>query len=339
MDQKNQSRRQKSTVRAAANQPRAPRQAPAGGSYQPNPRRARDEEARRRQAKGLMRRRRRRMKLFTMLIGLVLAVTGLVLAVTVLFKVTGYRVENPTGAVLSSVNEAGEPMETADLGPYTEQQIIDALAVSVGDNIFGFSAEERELLISRSLPELDTVKVRRSLPGTVVVQATPATAAYTVAYGAQWAVLSESCKVMRIEASRPAGLVELQGIEASMADPGVRIQLAAAPDPAATSDATVSDTTPDEALELLLAELETNGLLDGLTAVQLGDLNEFSFTYEDRLKVLLGTSNNLDYKIRLTARVVLAADGLSATDRGTLDVSHMNDGGTINPVFSPGSIE
>lgn len=339
MDQKNQSRRQKSAVRAAANQPRAPRQTPSKGSYRPNPRRASDEQARRRQAKGLMRRRRRRLKLFTMLIGLVLALTGLVLAMTVLFKVTDYRVENPTGAVLSSVNEAGETVETADLGPYTVQQVIDALAVSRGDSIFGFSAAERELLISRTLPELESVKVRRSLPGTVVVQATPATAAYTVAYGTQWAVLSESCKVMRIEDSRPAGLVELQGIAATVADPGVRIQLAASPDPAATSDATVSGTTPDQALELLLAELEANGLLDGLTAVQLGDLNEFSFVYEDRLKVRLGTSNNLDYKLRLTARVVLAADGLSASDRGTLDVSHMNEGGTINPVFSPGSIE
>ena len=41
--------------------------------------------------------------------------------------------------------------------------------------------------------------------------------------------------------------------------------------------------------------------------------------------------------LRLTARVVLGADGLAPTDRGTLDVSSMTKAGTINPVFSPGA--
>ena len=152
-------------------------------------------------------------------------------------------------------------------------------------------------------------------------------------------------------------MVELQGIEAAQAEPGSRIQLSQ-PAPAegaestpqesavgasqdgsaasATPEPETAETTADEALNQLLDGLEQNGLLDGLTAVQLGDLEEFSFTYQGRLKIRLGTSNNLDYKLRLTARVVLGADGLAPTDRGTLDVSSMTKAGTINPVFSPG---
>ena len=227
----------------------------------------------------------------------------------------------------------------------------------MGDNIFGFSAKDRQILLERALPELETVQVRRSLPSTVVVQVEPATAAYKVAYGDQWAVLSTSCKVMRLEEEEPEGLVELQGIEAAQAEPGSRIQLSQ-PAPAegaestpqesavgasqdgsaasATPEPETAETTADEALSQLLDGLEQNGLLDGLTAVQLGDLEEFSFTYQGRLKIRLGTSNNLDYKLRLTARVVLGADGLAPTDRGTLDVSSMTKAGTINPVFSPG---
>ena len=221
--------------------------------------------------------------------------------------------------------------------------------MNVGDNIFGFSAKDRQILLEPALPELETVQVRRSLPSTVVVQVEPATAAYKVAYGDQWAVLSTSCKVMRLEEEEPEGLVELQGIEAAQAEPGTRIQLsqpaaaegaASAPQEGSAASATpgpeTAVTTADEALSELLAGLEQNGLLDGLTAVQLGNLEEFSFTYQDRLKIRLGTSNNLDYKLRLTARVVLGADGLAPTDRGTLDVSSMTKAGTINPVFSPG---
>ena len=151
--------------------------------------------------------------------------------------------------------------------------------------------------------------------------------------------------------------MELQGIEAAQAEPGSRIQLSqtapaegaestpqesavgASQDgsaASATPEPETAETTADEALSQLLDGLEQNGLLDGLTAVQLGNLEEFSFTYQGRLKIRLGTSNNLDYKLRLTARVVLGADGLAPTDRGTLDVSSMTKAGTINPVFSPG---
>lgn len=338
MDQNNRNRNRKGAVRAAANQNRPPRErgqgrgAPNGADY-----RQRQEALRRKRAKSMMNRRRKRLRLLALFVAVVLAAVGLVLAVTVLFKVASFRVENT------------DKRDPVDLGPYTEEQILQALAVNLGDNIFGFSAKDRQILLERALPELETVQVRRSLPSTVVVQVEPATAAYKVAYGDQWAVLSTSCKVMRLEEEEPEGLVELQGIEAAQAEPGTRIQLsqpaaaegaASAPQEGSAASATpgpeTAVTTADEALSELLAGLEQNGLLEGLTAVQLGDLEEFSFTYQDRLKIRLGTSNNLDYKLRLTARVVLGADGLAPTDRGTLDVSSMTKAGTINPVFSPG---
>lgn len=345
MDQNNRNRNRKGAVRAAANQNRPPRERGQGRGAPGADYRQRQEALRRKRAKSMMKRRRKRLRLLALFVAVVLAAVGLVLAVTVLFKVASFRVENT------------DKRDPVDLGPYTEEQILQALAVNVGDNIFGFSAKDRQILLERALPELETVQVRRSLPSTVVVQVEPATAAYKVAYGDQWAVLSTSCKVMRLEEEEPEGLVELQGIEAAQAEPGSRIQLSQ-PAPAegaestlqesaagasqdgsaasATPEPETAETTADEALSQLLDGLEQNGLLDGLTAVQLGDLEEFSFTYQGRLKIRLGTSNNLDYKLRLTARVVLGADGLAPTDRGTLDVSSMTKAGTINPVFSPG---
>ena len=345
MDQNNRNRNRKGAVRAAANQNRPPREHGQGQGAPGADYRQRQETLRRKRAKSMMKRRRKRLRLLALFVAVVLAAVGLVLAVTVLFKVASFRVENT------------DKRDPVDLGPYTEEQILQALAVNVGDNIFGFSAQDRQILLERALPELETVQVRRSLPSTVVVQVEPATAAYKVAYGDQWAVLSTSCKVMRLEEEEPEGLVELQGIEAAQAEPGSRIQLSQ-PAPAegaestpqesavgasqdgsaasATPEPETAETTADEALSQLLDGLEQNGLLDGLTAVQLGDLEEFSFTYQGRLKIRLGTSNNLDYKLRLTARVVLGADGLAPTDRGTLDVGSMTKAGTINPVFSPG---
>ena len=229
MDQNNRNRNRKGAVRAAANQNRPPRErgqgrgAPNGADY-----RQRQEALRRKRAKSMMNRRRKRLRLLALFVAVVLAAVGLVLAVTVLFKVASFRVENT------------DKRDPVDLGPYTEEQILQALAVNVGDNIFGFSAKDRQILLERALPELETVQVRRSLPSTVVVQVEPATAAYKVAYGDQWAVLSTSCKVMRLEEEEPEGLVELQGIEAAQAEPGTRIQLS---QPAAAEGA---DSAPQE---------------------------------------------------------------------------------------------
>ena len=45
----------------------------------------------------------------------------------------------------------------------------------------------------------------------------------------------------------------------------------------------------------------------------------------------LGTANNLDYKVRFAAYIILdtGGDGLAGSDRGTLDVSDQQTDGTI----------
>lgn len=53
------------------------------------------------------------------------------------------------------------------------------------------------------------------------------------------------------------------------------------------------------------------------------------------MSVQLGTANNLDYKIRFAAYIILdtGGDGLASSDRGTLDVSDQQTDGTIQPRF------
>ena len=51
-----------------------------------------------------------------------------------------------------------------------------------------------------------------------------------------------------------------------------------------------------------------------------------AFLYQGRISVLLGTLNELDYKLRLAKYVLINEDGkgCSPTDTGMLDLSHLS---------------
>ena len=91
-----------------------------------------------------------------------------------------------------------------------------------------------------------------------------------------------------------------------------------------------------EVLMQLLDCLETDGLSDGVTALDITDLSKISFTYQDRIQVLVGNSNRMDYKVRLAGVAILNPDkGLAASDKGTLDVSYQQTDGEIKGYFAP----
>lgn len=283
--------------------------------------------------------RRRRALLGALGVLAVLAI-GMVLSVNLLFKVTDFKLENL------------DRTTPANTGIYSEQEIIDALGIQVGDNLFGFSTTEKTQALTLALPYLETVEVGIQMPGTVVVKLEPAVERFMMEYGDQWLVLSPSCKVLQITDTQPSGLIWLEGtlVEGSTVTPGVEIHLAdynsldqltdeleASPAPSATPTPETAQSSADDALDRIVQNLEDYGLLDGTTLISMQDMSELNFLYQGRISVVLGTDNNLDYKIRMAAYALLDQDGkgLSASDRGTLDVSYQFQDGEIRAYFDP----
>lgn len=310
---------------------------------------------RRRMTRGEMRRRRRRRRIIAFALLLALVALGVALSVTVLFKVEGFRLEGP--------EKGTEP----DTGIYTEDAILAALNVPLGENIFQFSLAEKEQAMAAALPYLETIQVRRSLPGTVVVRVTPAVERYAIGCAGGWAVLSGRFKVLQVAPDAPEGLVQITGAEAL--DPVAGFPLAILED---TVDAAVGDAAVDaatagtagsagsssapssesgegeeaeqpwlEAVTEVLNGLEACGLSGEVTSLELGGLTEISFVYQGRVRVLLGTANNLDYKLEWASRLLKNenGEGLLETDKGRLDISHLRSDGSIQPVFSPGALD
>ena len=284
----------------------------------PNRRRKKrpDESARRRQvSRGEMRRRRRRRRWVAFFFVLFLMAVGFILSVTVLFKVKHIVVENL------------DKTTPANTGIYTEDAILGALAVPMEENLFGFSAAQKQAEMELQLPYLETIKVRRRLPDTVVVQVTPATESWCAKTSAGWVILSDGLKVLKVQPDQPDSLPVITGLGANAPTPGRYLSM----------------TTQDQAEQIadLMDQLYGEGIAEQCTRIDMGLGTEAYFVYEGRVKVLLGTFNNLDYKVSVAALLLKNESGeyLGSTDRGTLDVSSQLDEAVHRFAFSPGSFE
>lgn len=256
-------------------------------------------------------------------------VIGIAISMRLLFKVTDFRLENMDRST------------PANTGIYSEQEIIDALGLQVGENLFDFSGTAKAQELLGAMPYLDAARVNVQIPGTVVVKVQPATERFAIEYNNTWLVLNPQRKILRAADAQPDGLILLQArtIEGQTAQPGTVLALdtynslddAATAATVETAQANAADT-----VAAMLTSLEAYGLRDGVSVLSVEDMSELNFLYQGRISVKLGTANNLEYKIRLAAATILDAEkGLTENDHGTLDVSYTRADGDIYAYFQP----
>lgn len=244
------------------------------------------------------RRRRIRRGIFMGVFAAVLIVTAFSVSAAVLFKIKAITVHAPDGEL-----------------PYEESQILAAFGHTVGENLFGFGLEGVQANITNALPYLENVKVERRLPDTVIITASPAVEQSTIESTYGWAVCSEREKVLRIEAQPPEGLIRIDGARADSPLPGQQLKL--------------TETDKQPILRALLEKTAAQGLVP-INEIDLTSTLEISILYQDRIRIVLGTENEMDYKLDWAWRMVTPGqteDSLGDAERGTLDVSSRGEDG------------
>ena len=92
------------------------------------------------------------------------------------------------------------------------------------------------------------------------------------------------------------------------------------------------------ALATLQTKLDEYGMRSDVTRIEFADTEQIAFLYQDRISVLLGTLNDLDYKLDRARYMLNNEDGkgCAATDTGRLDFSHVSAGSTRKIYFAQG---
>ena len=314
-----QQRYKNQRLRPAQQQPRDPVQ--------------REKRKKRRLTRAALKRRRmlRRLMAFVTLLAVIAA--GVYLTMTMLFKIGTIQVQTADGTVVQEV------------GGYSSSQILQALGVQTEENIFSFDPAAKEAELEKQFPLLESIRVVRDYPNTVVVQVTEAVPTYAMQTKSGWLTLSDQFKILACGSAQPEGLKTLYGGETKTTAPGEQLSFAAedAADSTAASDSAAAS-SPEEAdkkietLTALQAKLEEYELLDDVTRMEFADTDQVAFLYQDRVSVLLGTLNDLDYKLDRARYVLTNADGkgCAPTDTGRLDFSHVSAGSTRKIYFAQG---
>ena len=310
---------------------------PAQGAPQQSPAR-REMRKKRKVTRATLRRRRmlRRLTAFAMLLCVIGA--GIYLTMTMLFRINSIQVQTPDGK------------QVTEIAGYSADSILQRMGVQLEENIFSFEPSEKAAVLEQNFPLLGSIKVIRDYPNTVVVQVTEAVPAYAVQNGNKWLVISDKWKILSEESTQPEGLCTLYGGKLQDTTPGQGFWFVDDADAASASGSASGSETAEsesavstendrmEALRTLRSKLEEYGLSQDVTRLEVADTEQLAFLYQDRISVLLGTLNDLDYKLDRARYVLTNADGKGCgpTDTGRLDFSHTSASSTRKIYFAQG---
>ena len=219
-------------------------------------------------------------KLLTMLLIVVLVIFGL----TLFFKV--------------------ETIVVTGLGHDTAEAVITASGIQ----LMLVNRSETASQIVAGLPYVKSVKVRKQLPSTIVLELTQARPAAAVIseYGDLWLVSDEGKLLEQITPDDAQAYLQISGFQILLPAPGEQPELDEE-----------SQEKMDVALDLIAA-LQSVELSVPVTSMDLEYLYDINLYCSDRFQVRLGGAQDLDYKLRY---LQAAMDQLTNGQSGVIDLT------------------
>lgn len=245
--------------------------------------------AKKRNAGQKRRRRRRRsghVRTVLALFCTVVTIAAMLCAATVFFRVGEIRV--------------------VGISPYPDEQIISAAGIETGSSLIFFEKNRAIRQLFAECPYLETVRIRRSYPDTLEIIVTQSTPVAVLQSGDAYYVMSTTGKILqKTRQPEKAGLCLVTGVQLES--------------PTVGKTAKFSSEETKKPLILALNTFLENDILEEIGTVCLEELYDITFTYTDRFTVKIGTTDDLDRKIRYMQTLI--TEKISSTARGTIDVS------------------
>ena len=189
---------------------------------------------------------------------------------------------------------------------YDREVIIQAAQVKEGDNLFLLNKYDAAARIRKTLPYVETVQFRRTLPDTLSIVVTECTSPAAVIQDGQTYLLCDKGTIVdQVSPAAAKKLTQVQGL--ALIDPAVGGEAIAAQ----------GQTLTLEQLLSLLQALDERSLTGDVQSIDLSDPSQITLRYLDRFDVCFPRDTDYGYKLDYLLAVV---EKLEINETGTINM-------------------
>ena len=244
-----------------------------------------------------VRRKKKKGIAFTVFLLIVLVVVGISFCFTNLFFVESVDVKNMT-----------DSKDFVGSFPYTQEQMFEGLGIEKGMGLYDFDANEATKNAKYNLPYIESIKLTRLWPSTVVAKVHLEIPTYYVSVDNDLYIVADSLKVLEktddFEKIELYSLIHLECKNIHSCIVGEKIGI------------------PEDIEEIMLEldeKLVENKVKNEVSSIDFSDKFNLSLTYGTRYVVKRGDSKSLGVKIEFMKRIIEDRDG--DIIGGVIDVS------------------
>lgn len=190
---------------------------------------------------------------------------------------------------------------------YTANEIINAIDIEQGDNLFFFDRFAAITRVFAKLPYVQEVSVERALPDKVTIRVTESTAVAYIKLGSELWTFDEKCKVLgKAAEGEQEGLIPVVGL-----DPGTIFINE-------TLTTSTNDTRTIEYLKSVLYQIVQRGISYQVSKIDFTSTNNVSLSYGGKFTIRLGDPYATEHKFSM---MMSALAQMKDGDIGIIDVT------------------
>lgn len=194
---------------------------------------------------------------------------------------------------------------------YTTDEILSAITVSVGENMYNFDADNLADEVKTALPYISEVKIKRKLPSTLELSVEEKKASMYMSINDEIFILSSDLLVLELtnDESKTEGLTKLIPGNLKRCIVGEHIDF--------------RDSSSFETLGSITAGIDSQFTNGEITEIDMSSRFDIWLKYTDRFTVFVGNSENCELKMKFLKKIIAQ---IELDKKGRIDISNVARG-------------
>lgn len=185
---------------------------------------------------------------------------------------------------------------------YDDSEIISASGINMGKNLLFINSGNAGKAIYDKLPYVEKAEISKKMPGSIEIKITTGSPCYFLEHEDEYLVISKCDKLLEKTVEIPPEIIHVKGIEFEIEKNG---------------SIKYKDPKAKESVFKIIDAFKSNEL-NFLNEIDASNLNDVKIVYDHRIKILIGSEEDLSYKL-LTAKEIIM-NKISASEKGTLNL-------------------